>query len=138
MVEAPLFTPLSVYAPFGLSAQSTGELTTEANGKLGREDFLLLLVASMRGQDPLNPVDNGEMIAQMAQFSMLESMLNLTEGFVALHAMAMLGKTVKATAVDGSIIEGTVLTINTNKGEPIITLEDGSVVSLKDIYEVAN
>lgn len=138
MVEAPLFTPFSVSAPFGLSAQSVGELTTEANGKLGREDFLLLLVASMRDQDPLNPVDNGEMIAQMAQFSMLESMLNLTQGFVALHAMAMLGRTIKATAIDGSIIQGKVGTVNMNNGEPILTLDEGSVVALKDIFEVAN
>jgi flagellar basal-body rod modification protein FlgD len=38
---------------------------------LGQADFIRLMTTQMRMQDPLEPVDNKEMIAQMAQFSSL-------------------------------------------------------------------
>lgn len=38
---------------------------------LGQGDFLRLLTVQMQQQDPFNPVDNKEMLAQMAQFSSL-------------------------------------------------------------------
>jgi len=44
---------------------------------MGKEDFLALLVAQLRHQDPLSPMDNSEFVAQLAQFSSLEQMQNL-------------------------------------------------------------
>ncbi len=122
--------------PVGVYAQSLGEFTTQANGQLGKEDFLQILVQSMRNQDPINPVDNGEMIAQMATFSMLEAILNMSDSFVSLQSVTMLGKIVRATTSDGSVLEGRVTSVNFNKGAPILTLEDGSVVAMKDVFEV--
>lgn len=45
--------------------------TSAATGveTLGQKDFLTLLTAQMKNQDPLNPMENGEFLAQMAQFS---------------------------------------------------------------------
>ena len=126
--------------PVGMYAQSMGEVTFEKNGGLGREDFLQLLVASMRDQDPLNPVDNGEMIAQMATFSMLEQMLNMSESFVGLQSMSMLGRIVKVANPDGTILEGTVTSVNVNNGKPILSVDDGttvSVVEMKNVYEIS-
>jgi flagellar basal-body rod modification protein FlgD len=40
-------------------------------GSLGSGDFLKLMTVQMQQQDPLNPVDQKEMLAQMAQFSSL-------------------------------------------------------------------
>lgn len=40
--------------------------------QLGQEDFMKLLVAQMKNQDPSNPADNGEFLAQIAQFSMVQ------------------------------------------------------------------
>jgi flagellar basal-body rod modification protein FlgD len=49
--------------------------TTGATGRdyasLGQADFLRLLTVQVQQQDPFNPVDNKEMLAQMAQFSSL-------------------------------------------------------------------
>lgn len=124
--------------PMGMYAQSETEFTTQANGVLGRDDFLSMLVASMRHQDPLNPVDNGEMIAQMATFSMLESMLEMRESFTTLQSVTMLGKTVTSLAIDGTFIEGTVVKVHPNKGDvPILTLDDGSVIAMSDVQEVS-
>ncbi len=44
---------------------------------LGKEDFLSLMVAQLKNQDPLDPVDGTEFTAQLAQFSSLEQLLNI-------------------------------------------------------------
>jgi flagellar basal-body rod modification protein FlgD len=44
----------------------------DPNQALGQDQFLALLIAQLKNQDPLNPVDNGQFIAQLAQFSQLQ------------------------------------------------------------------
>ena len=53
---------------------------TKANDDLDRNAFLQLLVTQLQNQDPLAPQDNGEYIAQLAQFSSLEQMTNVSKG----------------------------------------------------------
>lgn len=122
--------------PFGVYAQSVGKMTTEANGKLGKEDFLAMLIAQMRYQDPLDPQDSSDMIAQMAQFSQLEQSLAQTSAFTGLQAVAMLGRTVAATSTSGTRFSGVVKSVAMNNDMPILTLEDGSLVALKDVEGV--
>ncbi|MBQ7457024.1 MAG: flagellar hook assembly protein FlgD [Desulfovibrio sp.] len=47
---------------------------------MDKEDFLLLLVTQFQYQDPLNPMEDQEFVAQMAQFSSLEQLMNLNSG----------------------------------------------------------
>jgi flagellar basal-body rod modification protein FlgD len=55
------------------AAASSSPYTTEKTGfaALGQGDFIKLMTAQMQMQDPFDPVDNKEMLAQMAQFSSL-------------------------------------------------------------------
>jgi len=55
--------------------RQTGSLQT-----LGKDDFLQLLVTKLQHQDPLKPMDDEDFIAQLAQFSSLEQMNNISEG----------------------------------------------------------
>ncbi|MBQ8012946.1 MAG: flagellar hook assembly protein FlgD [Treponema sp.] len=73
-----------------------------ASRELGKDDFLKLLMAQMTNQDPTNPMENTEFIAQMAQFTSLEQMTNMSNNFEKMAAMinsseaqSMLGRTVQ-------------------------------------------
>jgi len=50
-----------------------------ASNQLGKNDFLKLLLTQLQNQDPLSPVDNQQMLAQLAQFSSLEQMQGVSD-----------------------------------------------------------
>lgn len=49
------------------------------NPDLGKDEFLKILMVQLQNQDPTNPMDDREFIAQMAQFSSLEQMMNMSK-----------------------------------------------------------
>lgn len=51
-----------------------------ANRELDKDAFLKLMVTQMQYQDPLDPQDNSEYVAELAQFSALEQMTNVSSG----------------------------------------------------------
>lgn len=61
-------------------AQKPDERKT-GNSQLGKDEFLKILMAQLQNQDPTNPMKDNEFIAQMAQFSSLEQMTNMTTAF---------------------------------------------------------
>ena len=89
-----------------------------ASQQLGKDDFLKLLITQLSNQDPTNPMEDTQFIAQMAQFSSLEQMTNMSTSFEKVanyisesSATSTLGKTVELnigdTTVKG-IVEGTI------------------------------
>ena len=62
--------------PNGSAVQA--EAGIAVGGKVvGKDDFLKLLVAQIRNQNPLNPADGVEFLTQLAQFSQLEQLINI-------------------------------------------------------------
>lgn len=75
---------------------------TGSNSSLGKDDFLQLLVAQMKYQDPLEPTSNTEYISQYATFSELEQMQNMSSTMELSRASDLVGKTVVVEATDAT------------------------------------
>lgn len=102
-----------------MSVSATEAVTTGMFGTTGgadattsatddKEMFLQLLVAQMRYQDPMNPTDSSQFLAQSAQFTALEKMQDVADQTAALFAAQMafgasglIGKSVTWTDADG-------------------------------------
>lgn len=129
--------------------------TTVANksGDLGKDAFMKLFVAQIKNQDPLNPADSTESIAQMAQFSSLEQMQNLNATINKLYSYqtanslvnnaVMIGKTVVAESSDGTWITGVVRAVGMSDDgtTPLYSIltEDNKLqtVEAKDIVAIS-
>ena len=59
----------------GTSGGNTGSVQS-----LGKDEFLQLMVTKLQNQDPLNPMEDEDYIAQLAQFSSLEQLTNISDG----------------------------------------------------------
>ena len=70
----------------------------KAKDKLGQEDFLKLMTTQLQNQDPFAPMENGEFIAQMAQFSTVTGITSMDESLK--NVAAKLGETRIATAAN--------------------------------------
>ncbi|MFB3776031.1 MAG: flagellar hook assembly protein FlgD [Bryobacteraceae bacterium] len=67
----------SVNAIGGTSESQTDSGVKVGGQTVGKDDFLQLLVAQIKNQNPLNPADGVEFLSQLAQFSQLEQLINI-------------------------------------------------------------
>lgn len=95
---------------------------------LSMEDLLKLLMTELSYQDPLKPVENKEFLAQMAQFSSLDTTRQLNDNIQRMlslqslnQSVGLLGKTVDASTSTGTV-SGQVTALQLASGEPQITL----------------
>lgn len=110
---------------------SSVESATKVAG-LSLDDLMKVLLTELTYQDPLKPVENKDFLAQMAQFSALDTSRQLNESLQSLLTMqslnqsvGLLGKTIDATK-DGGLVSGVVTALTLSSGEPQITIKDSS------------
>lgn len=106
-------TSQEVKAASSQNPVSKGQAKDPNRTELGKEQFLGLLMAQLGSQDPLNPADSTEFVAQLSQFASLEQLTNLGQRMDdlvtisgasnAANAVSLLGKEVR---VDGNKIQG--------------------------------
>jgi flagellar basal-body rod modification protein FlgD len=80
---------------------------TELKDPLGRDMFLQLLVTQLQHQDPTQPEDSGEFLAQLAQFTSLESLQGIKSDMAAMRAL-LEGGSSAAKAASTLVDESTV------------------------------
>ncbi|MDI6799970.1 MAG: flagellar hook capping FlgD N-terminal domain-containing protein [Actinomycetota bacterium] len=132
---------MSITATSGASLNESVASTVKR--ELGKDEFLQLLVAQMRYQDPLEPMKNTEYIAQLAQFSSLEAIQALSDQMKAIgdwlglsQSSSMIGKNIRAVdSATGQFIEGLVLAVNIKDGAPYLELEEAEVLA-SDVVKV--
>ena len=97
---------------------------------LGKQDFLKLLITQLRNQDPLNPLDQNQFLAQTAQFTSLENLQNISTQLAEMNALAqdqtltsggaLLGKTAIAKGRDVTLgVSGASLEFTAQTAGPV-------------------
>lgn len=128
------------------------------NSNLGKDAFLKILVTQLQNQDPTQPMDDKEFIAQMAQFSTLEQMQNMTASMEKLLTSqnetqlmsytTFIGKEVKWSELtqgvddNGQVVmangTGVINEMKFVDGEPVFVLEDGKEIKPGNISSILN
>lgn len=131
---------------------------TGDNSSLGKDAFLNILITQLQNQDPTQPMDDKEFISQMAQFSSLEQMQNMTTAMQNLLASqnetqlmsyaTFVGKEVKWLEVTEEVDEegknivnegtGVINELKFKNGEAVFILADGKEISPGHISSILN
>jgi flagellar basal-body rod modification protein FlgD len=139
-VNAASFATASTSAKSTTSTSSTSG-TSNKNGSaigaaagMGKDDFMQLLMAQLKNQDPMKPMEDKEFITQLAQFSSLEAiekmtaqMEELTGSQMLVQAATLIGKNVSAKLASGEVVTGPITQVKMMDGRPV------AVVNGKDI-----
>ena len=135
--------------------QATSSSSSGSLSKLGQDDFLKLMVTQMKQQDPFKPMDNGQFLAQMAQFTSASGISELQKSFSqfqqtmstdqALKAANLVGHQVLVQSNQGYLptggaLEGAVTVPSSADGAPVkvgIYTPAGELVDEVDLGRVS-
>jgi flagellar basal-body rod modification protein FlgD len=125
---------------------STTSTETKSEDILGKDTFLTLLVAQLRHQDPLNPMEGTEFTAQLAQFSSLEQLQNVNDNLsnmqvnqaeeLIFKTMDFMGKEVDVQGNDLTLAEDTPAKGGFHmeeSGDCVVTVYDANGTTVKNI-----
>jgi len=116
----------------------SGDVSELSQSNLSQNDFIKLFLTELTFQDPLEPINNREFLAQMAQFANLEqsritneNSTNLVTMNATTQALGLLGRQVEVTTETGASVVGSVLAINLSSAGPLLTIKkvDNSVIT---------
>src|SRR3954452_16695546 len=106
------------------------QVQRKTGGALGKDDFLKLMVAQLQHQDPMNPMQDSDMMGQMASFSSLEQITNMAAAnqtiatnLQSTSAIGLIGRTVTWTDADDLTHTGVVEKVTTTSGKPTLTVD---------------
>ena len=119
------------YNPYSESSKSGVE-----GNYLDFDQYLKLLVAQMQNQDFNDPMDDSEVLAQMAQYSMLEGIKNMTQQANISYAMSLVGKVVTVNLGKG-YITGKVDSVVINNGEAALIV-NGVAFSASQVSDIVD
>jgi len=122
----------------------------QGNSDLDKGAFMKLLVTQLKNQDPLEPTNNEEFVAQLANFSSLEQMEQLNENVISMvllnqsnalmdqltSSSALIGQNVRYDEPSiGTSLSGVVTSVKVTDGAAILNI-DGNDIPLTSVTEV--
>jgi len=118
------------------TANPTASSATASTNNLSYNDFLTLLMAEMKNQDPTQPMDPSQMVSQLATVSEVGQAVQTNTNLASLltatsltQAESLIGRTI--TSSDGST-SGEVTSVSVTSSGAVATLANGGSVSLAD------
>jgi len=122
------------------SSISLSTVTEKSASSLDKDAFLQLLVAQMKYQDPLEPTDNTEYISQLATFSELEEMQNLSATASLQRASGLVGqevvcKVTNSTTGGTEYVQGLVDYVVYENNKAYVSIDE-ALYSVDDVYQV--
>lgn len=120
--------------------------------ELGKDEFLKILMTQLQNQDPLDPMDDKDFIAQMATFSQLEQTMNMASSIdmmvqnqlisPVIQYSHMIGKEVSYEDIDEDknkeIVTSKVVSVSQKDGWAILELENGEEIYADSILKVSD
>jgi flagellar basal-body rod modification protein FlgD len=107
---------------------------SSTSSQVSQNEFLQLMIAQLKSQDPLNPTDSGQYLAQLAQFQSLSDMQQLNSNFSDMLTLqqitqgsSLIGKTISYVNSDGSMNAGKVTGSGVTNGNLMIQVNNDSV-----------
>ncbi|MGC0118617.1 MULTISPECIES: flagellar hook assembly protein FlgD [Pseudoalteromonas] len=133
-----------------MAIESIGQITgtsatTNENSNVSQDEFIKLFLAQLNSQDPLEPLNNREFLAQLAQFSALEQTRQSNDKLQSLlsmnssnQALNLLGKTVQVNLQSGSEFNGTIEAVHYDANGPTLTIKstEGSFIDKVSLSQV--
>ncbi len=103
-----------------------------SSASVGYNDFLQLLIAQMRNQDPTSPTDMAQYMSQFAQLSSVEQAIQTNAKLDTLlstsalsQAEGLIGRTAAFTSEDGQSTAGKIMSVHIIQGGAVATLDNG-------------
>lgn len=117
------------------STVNSGSSSVQGRNTIDQEGFIKLFLSQLQFQDPLEPVDNREFLAQLAQFSNLEQSRQLslnTESLLTMtsasQALSLLNREVDVVQAQGYLVNGSVTAVQFTASGPELTVETAAGV----------
>ena len=126
----------------GATTGATSSTAIDTTSKVDKDMFLKLMVAQLKNQDPMNPTDSSQFLAQTAQFTSLEKLTTMADQVsqslsaqLAFGAGALVGKSVTYTDADGAQHTGAVSSVRFGSTGPMLSV-GGADVALASVTGV--
>lgn len=116
------------------SSSSTSAVGTKSLGDIDLDDFLKMMITELQNQDPLNPMENAQILQQMSQIREIEATDQLSKTLNAVllgqnlvSASSMIGREIDGLSAAGVEVHGIVERVSVEDGTPRLFVGDQAV-----------
>jgi flagellar hook assembly protein FlgD len=127
---------MAIVSSIPSTSNSSSLSTTDAINDIDLNTFLKLMIAELQNQDPLNPLDNKDMLAQISQIREVGATDKLTQTLDSVllgqnisSATNLIGAEISALSDDGEKVDGIVDRVSIDKGSPKLHVENQSAIT---------